>query len=421
MGTATVPRFPFFALLTLSVAIFLSVTIEMLPTGLLPDMSRELHVSEAQIGFTVSFFALTVVLTSYGLSALTRRVPRHALVVTVLVVLAVSTLLTAFAPNYGVLVASRVLGGLAHGLFWAVVGAYSAYLVPPAQLGRAVSITLGGGSLAFVLGVPLGTALGNAVGWRVSFVILGVLTLVGAAFVYRFLPTVDHLATASTDAVQIVGTPTGGIDILTDEAIASHVPRRDQSVMAVVFICLITAVTMMGQYSFYTFIAPFLVRSIGIDAPLVSPALFVYGMAGAFSLVLVAVYLGRRPRSGTMASLVVLLAVAVVMASVPSVLGVSLTAFVVWGLAINVLPPLLQTRLLHAASPRIRETASAFYTTAFNVGIGGGALVGSLVLSVAGLGALPLVFGALIIAAIALTLISEFVVRHRPPRRVLQH
>lgn len=436
MGTATVPRFPFFALLTLSIAIFLSVTIEMLPTGLLPDMSQELGVSEAQIGLTVSFFALTVVLTSFGLTAITRRVPRHALVVTVLIVLAASTLITALAPNYPVLVASRVLGGLAHGVFWSVVGAYSAYLVPKAQLGRAVSITLGGGSLAFVLGVPLGTALGNAVGWRVSFVILGVLTLVGAAFVYRFLPKVDHLGTASigpasigpasVDAesnvgTSVVGTPTGGIDILTDEAIASHVPRRDQSVMAVVFICLITAVTMMGQYSFYTFIAPFLIRSIGLDAPLVSPALFLYGVAGAFSLVLVAVFLGKRPRSGTMASLIVLLAIAAVMAFLPSVQALSLTTFVVWGLAINVLPPLLQTRLLHAASPRIRDAASAFYTTAFNIGIGGGALVGSLVLGIAGLGALPLIFGALLIVAIALALISELVVRHRPSRRVLQH
>jgi DHA1 family inner membrane transport protein len=171
---------PYFALVTLAVAIFLSVTTEMLPTGLLPEMSADLGVRESLIGLTVSVFAFTVVLSSAPLTTLVRRVPRHSLVVIVLVVLAASTFATAIAPNYGVLVASRVVGGLAHGVFWSVVGAYSAYLVPRHQLGRAVSITLGGGSLAFVLGVPLGTALGHAIGWRASFAMLGILLVVGA-------------------------------------------------------------------------------------------------------------------------------------------------------------------------------------------------------------------------------------------------
>jgi len=175
----TVPRttspFPYFALATVAIAIFLSVTTEMLPTGLLPEMSADLHVSESLIGITVSVFAFTVVVSTAPLTALTRRIPRHALVVTVLLVLAVSTVATASAPTYILLVAARIVGGLAHGVFWSVVGAYAAYLVPRDQVGRAVSITLGGGSLAFVLGVPLGTALGHAIGWRASFFVLGIL------------------------------------------------------------------------------------------------------------------------------------------------------------------------------------------------------------------------------------------------------
>ncbi|MCU1557607.1 MAG: transporter, partial [Microbacteriaceae bacterium] len=162
MGTPPSQRFPYFALITLAAAAFLCVTIEMLPTGLLPEMSHELHVSESQIGLTVSVFAFTIVLTSPFITALTMRVPRHTLVVVVLLILVASATATALAPNYAVLVASRVLGGLAHGVFWSVAGAYAAYMVPKEQLGRAVSITLGGGSLAFVLGVPLGTALGHA-------------------------------------------------------------------------------------------------------------------------------------------------------------------------------------------------------------------------------------------------------------------
>lgn len=83
--------------------------------------------------------------------------------------------------------AARVLGGLAHGLFWAVVGAYSAHLVPKKFLGRAVAITAGGGTAAFVLGVPLGTAIGHAFGWRSSFLVMACVILVLVVVAARIL------------------------------------------------------------------------------------------------------------------------------------------------------------------------------------------------------------------------------------------
>src|SRR5690554_1523907 len=138
MSAPDTKPFPYLALFTVALAIFLSVTIEMLPTGLLSFMSSELGVSESLIGLTVSVFAFTVVLTSAPLAHLTRRVDRHRLVIIVLLVLVVSTVMTALSPNYVVLVISRIIGGVAHGIFWTVVGAYSAYLVPKEQIARAV-------------------------------------------------------------------------------------------------------------------------------------------------------------------------------------------------------------------------------------------------------------------------------------------
>ena len=416
----TAPRtttpFPYFALLTVAVAVFLSVTTEMLPTGLLPEMSADLRVSESLIGITVSVFALTVVVSTAALTILTRRIPRHTLVVSVLLILAVSTMLAAGAPNYAALVAARILGGLAHGLFWSVVGAYAAYLVPRDQVGRGVSISLGGGSLAFVLGVPLGTALGHAIGWRASFFLLGVLLVIGAGFVYRFLPRVDHLAGAA-----VVSTSTGGILIADGEAQQSHAPRRDHSVKAVVVVCITTAIIMIGQYSFYTFVAPFLVRAVGLTEAAVSPALFAFGIAGLLSLVLVALVLGARPRLGLMVSLVVLLCSVLLLALAPRVLPVALPAFFLWGVAIGITPPLLQTRMLHAAPARIRDTASAFYTTAFNAGIGGGALLGAVLLDTLGLASLPVVFAGILLVSIVFVLVSDLFLRRQPPRRVVDH
>jgi len=408
--------FPYLALFTVALAIFLSVTIEMLPTGLLSYMSEELGVAESLIGLTVSVFAFTVVLTSAPLAHLTRRVDRHRLVIVVLLVLVASTVMTAISPNYVVLVISRVIGGVAHGIFWTVIGAYSAYLVPKEQIARAVSISLGGGSLAFVFGVPLGTALGQAIGWRASFLVLAALTLVGTFFVWKLLPRVSmHQMTAS---VPTVSTATGSLGVLTD---ATAAPRKQQSVLAVVFVCIITAFAMIGQYTFYTYIEPFLTRQMGLDSIAVGPALFGYGAAGALSLVIVAVWFTARPRTGLMSSMLLFFVAVLVLGLWPGVFPVAIIAFVIWGLAMGMLPPLLNTRLLLVAPARIRDTSTAFYTTAFNIGIGGGALVGSIAFDQFGLGSLPFILLAFLATAIILTLVTDAILGGRRPRRVVDH
>ncbi|MGO4691980.1 MFS transporter [Glaciibacter sp. 2TAF33] len=394
-------KFPWIGLITLSAAVFLSVTSEMLPTGLLPDMSHTLGVSQSQVGLLVTWFAFTVVLTSTLLTHLTRKLPRHGLIVWVLVAFAVSNVLTAIAPNYEFVVASRIIGGLAHGLFWAVVGAYAAHLVPKAQIGRAVSITIAGGTLAFVFGVPIATAAGHVLGWQLSFVALAVLMLVGAVLVWKFLPPVDHYGihekATDADATALTGGRT----------------RRDPTVMAVVLICSITGLIMVGHYTFYTYVAPFLIDGLGVNGSSLAPLLFAYGIAGAVGLLLAGTVFGPRPQLGLVVSVTVCAISVTVLAVFAANLPVAIGAFVLWGLAFGALPPLLQTRLLHAASARIRDQSSAFYTTAFNSGIGGGALLGAVLLDTVGLRVVPFAYVGILVAALVLSVVSDLVIRRR--------
>ena len=399
--------FPWVGLITLAAAVFLSVTSEMLPTGLLPDMSHDLGVTESQVGLLVTWFAFTVVITTAPMTHFTRTLPRHGLVITVLVVFAISNVLTAIAPSYEFVIASRVLGGVAHGLFWAVVGAYAGHLVPKEQIGRAVSITVAGGTLAFIFGVPLATAAGQLLGWRLAFGLLAVLMLVGAAIVWKSLPPVEHFAATqkrSRTAAQ------------SDADASAPVDRgiwRDPTMMAVLLICSITGLTMIGHYTFYTYIAPFLLDGLGVSTSMVAPLLFVYGIAGAVGLVIAGTLFGPRPQLG----LVTLISVSAVSVSVLAIftanLPVALVAFVLWGIAFGGLPAMMQTRLLHTASPRIRDAASAFYTSAFNAGIGGGALLGATLLEVVGLDVIPFVYVGILVASLTLVVVSDLVIRRR--------
>ena len=257
------PRLPWPGLLMLAAGVFLSITIEMLPTGLLPEMSGGLGVAEPFIGLLMSVFAFTVVITSTPLTALTSRMPRHGLLVAVLAVLGLTTLASAFVPEYWMLVAVRIVGGVAHGLFWAIVAAYAARLVPEGQIGRAVSVTLGGGTLALVAGVPATTVLGQSLGWRPVFAIVAGLTLVGALAVWRFLPRV---------AVE-------------PGATAARFRRGDVALGPVLLVCGITAATMLGQYAVFTYVAPLITDVVGLEPGAVGPLLFVYGVTGAVGLV----------------------------------------------------------------------------------------------------------------------------------------
>ncbi|SFR91810.1 Predicted arabinose efflux permease, MFS family [Agromyces sp. CF514] len=373
------PPFPWLGLIVLAAAVFLSVTIEMLPTGLLPDMSRELGVAEPLVGLLVTVFAATVVALTVPLAALTKRVGRRRLIVITLAVLALSCVLTALAPNYPTVLVTRIIGGAAHGVFWSVVGAYAGHLVPKEQLARAVSITVAGGSAAFVLGVPLGTALGQALGWRIAFAAMGVLTLLGALLVWRFLPPVRHHA---------------------GEADAAPVRvRKDPTFVPVIVVCVITATAMIGMYSFYTYVAPYMTDVMGLPSSAISPMLLAYGIAGAVGLVLAGAVLGRRPTVGLVVAMVATALGAAGLAAFPAVPVVSIASFLLFGTAFGALPTMLNTRLLHSASAKIRDAAASFYTTAFNTGIGGGALLGAALYGVIGLAALPWVLVGLFACA----------------------
>nr|WP_246306649.1 MFS transporter [Herbiconiux flava] len=385
-------------MIVLATAVFLSVTAEMIPTGLLPEMSTSLGVTESQTGLLISFFAFAVVLTSVPLSLLFRRVPRHLLLVGVLVVVAVTSVLASMAPSYEFLVVVRIIGGMAHGVFWGVVGAYSAHLVPKEQIGRAVALTTGGGTLAFVLGVPLATAVGHAFGWRIPFLAVGLLALLGAVLLWFMLPRVDHLKHAVQDAR------------LTDSGRRRRFVWND-SIPAVALVCIFAAVVTVGHYSFYTYIAPFMIDRMGVAEGDVGLLLLVYGVAGALGLIIAGSVFGKRPSTGLLVSLAVTAASVLVLSVFTANPVIAIGSFALWGVVFGIIPTLMATRLMHVADPAIRDAASAFYSTAFNVGIGLGAVVGALFLDTFGLEVLPWVDLVAIVIGASLLLATPMITR----------
>ncbi|HEU0207272.1 MAG TPA: MFS transporter [Pseudolysinimonas sp.] len=382
-------RFPLPALLVISGAIFASVSSEFLPTGLLPDIAAELKVSVSQVGLLVTIFAITVVVSTAPLTALTLRFPRKWLMVAALGVLVCANLLCAIAPSYAFLAVARVLGGLAHGVFWSVTGPYSTRLVSSRHISRAVAVTQSGGSAAFVLGVPLGTALGHALGWRLSFAVTAGVILLMMILVALALPPVSHLVPLATGEIAIPA-------------------RRDRTLPALLIVAATTLLINLGQNTFYTYIVPWTTHVGGVPAADIGGILFVYGLAGAGGLVIAGVFGDRYPRAALLLLLVgivvAMLGLAVLAPGAPVRVIVGLA---IWSAAFGGIPSLLQSRMMHSVSNRLRDTASAWVTISFNLAIGGGALLGGVLLDHLGIQVLPFAEAALVLASVVFILATD--------------
>ena len=373
-------RLPWSSLLLLSAGIFVAVTSEFLPIGLLPQLRDELGITEAQVGLLITVFAGTVVVATAPLTHVTRTVPRKRLLVALLAVFAVANLIAALAPGYAVLVVARIIGGAAHGVFWAVVSPYAARLVTPDRLARAVAIATSGATGATVAGVPLGTLLGAAVGWRASFAVIAGLVVVIAALIIAVLPPVEHRA---GDAA----------------AAALPMPRRDATIVPVVVLCATVVLVTLGHATFYTYIAAWVIEVAGFEAGAVAGILLLFGAAGALGVVMAGVLGDRFPRALLP---VLLVGVALSVAALAAQPAAVVVLLVLWSTFLGGVPVIFQARLLQTASPALRDIAAAWLTVAFNIGIGGGALLGGIVIGAWSLAALPLVTVACLLAALVL-------------------
>lgn len=437
--------FPWLGLCALGAGSFSMVTVEILPTGVLPQIARDFGTSEALIGALVSVFAFAVVLFSAPLTQITRRLPRKALVVTALAVATLAGFAAAAAPNFIVLALIRVVGGAAHGLFWSVVGAYPSYLVPPDQVGKAIALNSAGSSLAGVVGLPLGTFLGHAFGWRASFVIVSAIGAVALLVLTRYLPAVHgpHESRAGTpggaggaypqtSSVPIltmpVSTATSSVPIVTSSIPVMRAEdmsdvgdvsestsaggRRDQGVWSVVVICLMIATFMAGSFAFSTFVAPYMRDVIGMPEDALSLILLGQGIVGTVGVLLCGWLFAARPRRWLLVSM----AAQVVLVSALWMVGGAfapgaLTLFYAMAFVGGAIPMLSQTVMLRVAPMRIRDVSLSFYTASFNVGIGAGAAMGALIVQGAGVRTTALAAG--VFALVSLALFFSYTVRRR--------
>lgn len=373
----------------LALATFATGTGTFIVTGLLGGVAGDLSVSVGAAGHLVTVFAVAYALLSPFLVAATGRVGRRRLLVVTLVLFAAANALAAAAPTYAVLLVSRFAAGSFAAISTPVALATAAQLAPPERKGSALSITIGGISVAWVIGVPLGAVIVDYFGWRASFALATVLAVVAAAGVRLLLPSVANPA------------PAGGL--------ASRLAVAGRP--AILVTLLVTVLAMVAGFAVLTYVRPLLEGLTGLGGEGIGLMLFVFGLAGV-----VGSYLGGygADRWGYRATALPMLAVlglsllafpllpAIGAGPVLTIAGAG-TALVAWGAVIFAIIPLQQHHLIGIA-PDQPSGVLSLNSSAVYVGQALGAGLGSLALGFAPLAALGYM-GALLALAALVTLV----------------
>lgn len=247
----------FVSLAALCASVFVVGTSEYLVAGMLPEIGADLRVSQGTAGQAVTAYALGVVIGGPLVTMATARLPRKGLAIGLMLLFAAGSALSALAPTFAMLLAGRVVSSLSHAAFLALALVTATSVVPEHRTGSAIATVASGFTVATLLGVPLGSLLGHAAGWRAPFAVLTALTLASVALLALVLPRRQAPAMSLRDELRVV--------------------TRKPVLLATA----ITAVGFSGVSVVFTFIAPLLTRVTGFSSAVVSALLLAYG-AGSF-------------------------------------------------------------------------------------------------------------------------------------------
>jgi predicted MFS family arabinose efflux permease len=372
--TTTQRGLPLASLLAFAMTGFIAILTETLPAGLLPEIGMGLDVSQVMAGQLVSIYALGSLLAAIPLTVLTSGWRRKKVLLLAVGTFLIFNTITTLSFSYWLTMAARFMSGVAAGLAWGILAGYARRLVPAEMQGRALAIAMVGIPVALSLGTPAGAWLGSTMGWRVPFGIMAALAVI--LFIWTWVAVPDlpgQQADRRLPVWQVFQMP--GV----------------RPVLAVIFLW------MTAHNILYTFIGPFLQLS-GLTGN-VGLILLIFGIAALIGIWITGMLVDRHLRNLVLLSLAALAAVSVALAAGMREQIVVFLAVIVWGWSFGGASTQMQTAAADAAGNHV-DVVQAMVTTAWNLAIASGGVIGGLLLNNAGAVSFP--WALLIFMAVAL-------------------
>ncbi|RAJ77503.1 multidrug resistance protein [Chitinophaga dinghuensis] len=377
------------ALWALTISAFAIGTTEFVAVGILPTIAESLRVSVSASGLLVSIYALGVAIGGPLLTALTTKIPRKPLLVSLMGLFILGHIASTFAPNFGLLLTARFISGFAHAVFFGVGATIAATLVSPDKKATAIAIMFAGLTVAIIVGVPLGTYIGQHLGWRATFGGVAVLGVIGLIATALLLPSnlKQEAPLQLKDQLQVL---------------------RNKHILLVL---AITALGYGGTFVVFTYLATLLEKVTGFQANAVSILLLVYGVAIALGNVIGGKISNHHPAKVLIRlflyQVIILLAFTF---TAHYRIGAVVTLLLMGGMSFATVPG-LQLYIVQLAGkylPGTEDISSSLNISAFNLGVAIGSYVGGAVVAapMLGLSATPWIGAIMVLIGAGLTVIS---------------
>lgn len=376
-------RMPWSGLLVLAAAGFTAVTTELLPSGLLPQISRDLGVDESAVGSLTAAYAAIIVFTALPLSRLLAgRVPRKTLLIATVLTFALSNVLLALSPTLAVAVAARLLGGIAHGMLWSSMAPYVARIVPAHSVGKAMAVVFSGNSIALAVGAPIGTLMGTILTWRASFVVLAGVGALLALLAFWLLPAAHDPGTHRAPSL-----------------------RAALKLPGVVVVAIAWPLLLLAHFTIFTYIAPFLLSS-GLPESFTGISLSVVGVSGLVGIWIAGLTADSYPRRSVITAVGLLVLVFALMPFVGTTAVGVFTLMAVWGTAFGAMGIYNQAAILRAGGEH-KDAANGLTVVTIQLGIALGAGYGAFALTTVGAQWIPLAAALPTAVSLAMMIVSR--------------
>lgn len=358
----------------LAVGAFIFNTTEYIPIALLSDIGQSFGKPATEVGMMITVYAWIVALLSLPLMLMTKNIERHKLLLMLFALFALFHALSFFSWNFNILLVSRIGIALTHAVFWSITASLAVRLAPTGKTNQALGLLSTGTVLAMVLGIPLGRVIGQYFGWQLSFLLIGVCAAGVMLVLAKNLPALPSQNTGSLSSLP------------------SLFKRRNLMLLYAMTVLIITA-----HFTAYSYIEPFVLQVGGFKAEQVTIVLSLYGLAGFAASYLFGKWFAKSQRLFMLGAVAVILLSALLLLPFASFPYAVYALVFIWGVAIVIVSLGMVSKVLAFASDAT-DVANSIYSGLYNVGIGGGALLGHYVTVWFGLSNIGIA-GALLAAA----------------------
>ena len=338
-------------LVGMTISAFIFNTSEFMPIGLLTDIAGSFSISESKAGMLITVYSWIVMLLSLPLILLVSKIDFRKLFMGTIALFGICQIMSVLAPSYGVLMASRIGVACTHAIFWSIASPVAIRLVNEEHRSFALSMVVTGTSIATIAGLPLGRLVGQYMGWRVTFLIVGIIAFAVLVYMAFVFPKI-----ASGEQFHVKDLPA-------------------------LLICLYvqTILFVLGYYTVYSYIEPFMQQVAKLQNNVITIVLLIFGATGLLGSYLFSKLYDRHRFAfiGTVMATLLAWLLLLLPASKSLATMVILCAF--WGITAMAFNVTTQSEVIRSVDEKGAAVATAIYSGLFNLGIGGGSWIGGIV------------------------------------------